>query len=255
MILYFHPSVFRCVLLRWVRLLGFAVMYGTVILKLYRYCRLQPTALESKGWWSSPEWDTTFPVWFLPSLWIIPVSSVECRSGEKNKKKGKPPRLLISFCLCPSPCFSTFFLPFSLPISFPLFSLSPLLFFFPLPTFPLLLSASHFDTHPFLSILSYLLSSPPLVYFLSVSSSCPLISSRYSRPFLFPFLFHPYLLSPLDLSCPPSPLFLSHLLVSSSLFPSLFLSSHLLPTAFLTSSFPFFSPSLLSQFPPLHSWY
>lgn len=38
-ILYFHPSVFRCVLLRWVRLLGFAIMYGTVVLKLYRYCQ------------------------------------------------------------------------------------------------------------------------------------------------------------------------------------------------------------------------
>lgn len=40
-ILYFHPSVFRCVLLRWVRLLGFAIMYGTVVLKLYRYRRSQ----------------------------------------------------------------------------------------------------------------------------------------------------------------------------------------------------------------------
>lgn len=41
MIMYFHPSVFRCILLRWVRLLGFAVMYGTVILKLYRYGKLK----------------------------------------------------------------------------------------------------------------------------------------------------------------------------------------------------------------------
>lgn len=108
MILYFHPSVFRCVLLRWVRLLGFAVMYGTVILKLYRYCRLQPTALESKGWRSSSEWDTTFPVWFLPSLWIIPVSGVECRSGEKNWKKrqtSSPPHLILSLPLSSFPYF------------------------------------------------------------------------------------------------------------------------------------------------------
>uniref|UniRef100_A0A6I8P4Q7 G-protein coupled receptors family 3 profile domain-containing protein n=1 Tax=Ornithorhynchus anatinus TaxID=9258 RepID=A0A6I8P4Q7_ORNAN len=35
-ILYFEPSVFRCVALRWVRLLGFATVYGTVALKLYR---------------------------------------------------------------------------------------------------------------------------------------------------------------------------------------------------------------------------
>ncbi|XP_075348748.1 metabotropic glycine receptor isoform X3 [Mycteria americana] len=36
-ILYFEPSVFRCVLLRWVRLLGFATVYGTVTLKLHRF--------------------------------------------------------------------------------------------------------------------------------------------------------------------------------------------------------------------------
>lgn len=35
-ILYFKPSIFRCIALRWVRLLGFAIVYGTVILKLYR---------------------------------------------------------------------------------------------------------------------------------------------------------------------------------------------------------------------------
>ncbi|XP_077391766.1 metabotropic glycine receptor [Festucalex cinctus] len=40
MILYFHPSVFRCILLRWVRLLGFAIMYGTIILKLYRVLKV-----------------------------------------------------------------------------------------------------------------------------------------------------------------------------------------------------------------------
>ncbi|KAG5841560.1 hypothetical protein ANANG_G00167900 [Anguilla anguilla] len=39
-ILFFAPSVFRCVLLRWVRLLGFAVVYGTVILKLYRVLKV-----------------------------------------------------------------------------------------------------------------------------------------------------------------------------------------------------------------------
>ncbi|XP_051909664.1 probable G-protein coupled receptor 158 [Hippocampus zosterae] len=34
-ILYFQPSVFRCILLRWVRLLGYATVYGTLTLKLY----------------------------------------------------------------------------------------------------------------------------------------------------------------------------------------------------------------------------
>ncbi|XP_026854068.2 probable G-protein coupled receptor 158 [Electrophorus electricus] len=40
MILYFHPSVLRCILLRWLRLLGFATVYGTVILKLYRVLKV-----------------------------------------------------------------------------------------------------------------------------------------------------------------------------------------------------------------------
>uniref|UniRef100_A0A087XNK6 G protein-coupled receptor 158 n=2 Tax=Poecilia formosa TaxID=48698 RepID=A0A087XNK6_POEFO len=39
-IIYFHPSVFRCILLRWVRLLGFATVYGTLTLKLYRVLKV-----------------------------------------------------------------------------------------------------------------------------------------------------------------------------------------------------------------------
>uniref|UniRef100_A0A672PFU7 Probable G-protein coupled receptor 179 n=1 Tax=Sinocyclocheilus grahami TaxID=75366 RepID=A0A672PFU7_SINGR len=39
-ILYFKPSTFRCILLRWVRLLGFAVVYGTVTLKMYRVLKV-----------------------------------------------------------------------------------------------------------------------------------------------------------------------------------------------------------------------
>ncbi|KAM4691565.1 putative G-protein coupled receptor 179 [Rhinophrynus dorsalis] len=39
-ILYFKPSVFRCVALRWVRLLGFCIVYGTIILKLYRVMKI-----------------------------------------------------------------------------------------------------------------------------------------------------------------------------------------------------------------------
>lgn len=35
-ILYFKPSIFRCIVLRWVRMLGFATVYGTIALKLYR---------------------------------------------------------------------------------------------------------------------------------------------------------------------------------------------------------------------------
>ncbi|KAG8514835.1 putative G-protein coupled receptor 179, partial [Galemys pyrenaicus] len=35
-ILYFKPSALCCIALRWVRLLGFAIVYGTIVLKLYR---------------------------------------------------------------------------------------------------------------------------------------------------------------------------------------------------------------------------
>ncbi|XP_064030317.1 probable G-protein coupled receptor 179 [Pogoniulus pusillus] len=39
-ILYFKPSIFRCIVLRWVRLLGFATVYGTITLKLYRVLKV-----------------------------------------------------------------------------------------------------------------------------------------------------------------------------------------------------------------------
>ncbi|KAI7795243.1 probable G-protein coupled receptor 158 [Triplophysa rosa] len=39
-ILCFKPSTFRCILLRWVRLLGFAIVYGTVMLKMYRVLKV-----------------------------------------------------------------------------------------------------------------------------------------------------------------------------------------------------------------------
>ena len=35
--MYFKPSTFRCILLRWVRMLGFSIVYGTVTLKMYRW--------------------------------------------------------------------------------------------------------------------------------------------------------------------------------------------------------------------------
>ncbi|KAK4808767.1 hypothetical protein QYF61_027252 [Mycteria americana] len=39
-ILYFKPSIFRCIVLRWVRTLGFAIVYGTITLKLYRVLKV-----------------------------------------------------------------------------------------------------------------------------------------------------------------------------------------------------------------------
>ena len=234
MILYFHPSVFRCVLLRWVRLLGFAIMYGTIILKLYRYCRLRRTALESKGWWSSSEWDTTFPVWFIPSPWIIPVSNVECRSEEKKFKKrqtSSPPHLISSLLvplLSSSP--SLFLSPF-------LYS-RLLLFSFPLGRFlfscqPPASVLSSFPLHPLLSpSFSPSVFSFCLLFLTSLSASILVSSLLLIFPVCVLLFF-------------PSPFLPSHLLVSSPLFPSPFLSSQLPPTAFLTSS----SPSLLSQVP------
>ncbi|XP_034043577.1 probable G-protein coupled receptor 179 [Thalassophryne amazonica] len=39
-IMYFKPSTFRCILLRWVRMLGFFIVYGTITLKMYRVLKV-----------------------------------------------------------------------------------------------------------------------------------------------------------------------------------------------------------------------
>ncbi|KAM9296722.1 putative G-protein coupled receptor 179 [Gastrophryne carolinensis] len=39
-IVYFKPSVFRCIALRWVRIIGFCVVYGTIVLKMYRVLKV-----------------------------------------------------------------------------------------------------------------------------------------------------------------------------------------------------------------------
>ncbi|KAJ3614569.1 hypothetical protein NHX12_018141 [Muraenolepis orangiensis] len=39
-ILSFQPSTFRCILLRWVRMTGFSIVYGTITLKMYRVLRV-----------------------------------------------------------------------------------------------------------------------------------------------------------------------------------------------------------------------
>ncbi|XP_068118502.1 probable G-protein coupled receptor 179 [Hyperolius riggenbachi] len=39
-IVYFKPGVFRCIALRWVRILGFCIVYGTLVLKLYRVMKV-----------------------------------------------------------------------------------------------------------------------------------------------------------------------------------------------------------------------
>uniref|UniRef100_A0A4X2KIF7 G-protein coupled receptors family 3 profile domain-containing protein n=1 Tax=Vombatus ursinus TaxID=29139 RepID=A0A4X2KIF7_VOMUR len=48
-ILYFKPSIFRCIVLRWVRLLGFVIVYGTITLKLYRVLQLFLSRTAQRG--------------------------------------------------------------------------------------------------------------------------------------------------------------------------------------------------------------
>ncbi|CAL8370582.1 unnamed protein product [Boreogadus saida] len=40
LVLFLQPSVLGCILLRWLRLLGFSVTYGTIILKIYRVLKV-----------------------------------------------------------------------------------------------------------------------------------------------------------------------------------------------------------------------
>ncbi|NWR94389.1 GP158 protein, partial [Furnarius figulus] len=51
-ILYFKPSIFRCIVLRWVRMLGFATVYGTITLKLYR-----TPVVGGFGCSGTPQWE------------------------------------------------------------------------------------------------------------------------------------------------------------------------------------------------------
>ncbi|CAF97640.1 unnamed protein product, partial [Tetraodon nigroviridis] len=95
-ILYFHPSVFRCVLLRWVRLLGFAIMYGTIVLKLYRVLKvfLSRTAQRSP-YMTSWRVLRLLLVILLVVLWfLVAWTSAVCQNPE-------PSRALIAAGLTP----------------------------------------------------------------------------------------------------------------------------------------------------------
>ncbi|NXF25273.1 GP158 protein, partial [Rhodinocichla rosea] len=83
-ILYFKPSVFRCIVLRWVRMLGFAIVYGTITLKLYRF-----------GWSGPPEWGglgTPKIGWAGVSLgWIgVPVGQLGSHWDGQGSHTPKP---------------------------------------------------------------------------------------------------------------------------------------------------------------------
>ncbi|NXB40954.1 GP179 protein, partial [Eulacestoma nigropectus] len=56
-ILYFKPSIFRCIVLRWVRMLGFAIVYGTITLKLYSEGCSGSLQWGGVGWAGLGIWD------------------------------------------------------------------------------------------------------------------------------------------------------------------------------------------------------
>ncbi|NWS07083.1 GP158 protein, partial [Motacilla alba] len=73
-ILYFKPSIFRCIVLRWVRMLGFAIVYGTITLKLYRAGGSGPPEWGGLGTptmgWVGSHWDGLGSYWDgLGSYW------------------------------------------------------------------------------------------------------------------------------------------------------------------------------------------
>ncbi|NXJ57983.1 GP158 protein, partial [Spizaetus tyrannus] len=65
-ILYFKPSIFRCIVLRWVRMLGFAIVYGTITLKLYS--RGERAGLDAPQGREVPVGSSTHPAAQHPSL-------------------------------------------------------------------------------------------------------------------------------------------------------------------------------------------
>ncbi|XP_069504258.1 metabotropic glycine receptor [Ambystoma mexicanum] len=85
-ILYFEPSTFRCILLRWVRLLGYATVYGTVTLKLYRVLKVFLSRTAQR----IPYMTSCRVIWMLAVillivLWfLIAWTSAVCQNMERN---------------------------------------------------------------------------------------------------------------------------------------------------------------------------
>ncbi|KAG8443280.1 hypothetical protein GDO86_011905 [Hymenochirus boettgeri] len=85
-ILYFEPSTFRCILLRWVRLLGYATVYGMVTLKLYRVLKvfLSRTA-QRIPYMTSCRVMRMLSVILLLVLWFLAAwTSAVCQNMERN---------------------------------------------------------------------------------------------------------------------------------------------------------------------------
>ncbi|NWY57521.1 GP158 protein, partial [Chionis minor] len=77
-ILYFKPSIFRCIVLRWVRVLGFAIVYGTITLKLYR-----AAGADALGWMRPKAGRSRWGAAPTPQL-----STHGCRLGEHADPDG-----------------------------------------------------------------------------------------------------------------------------------------------------------------------
>lgn len=76
-ILYFKPSTFRCIALRWVRVLGFAIVYGTITLKLYRVLRaFLARAAQRVPYTASGRVLRALGLLLLPPLWFLAAWTV-----------------------------------------------------------------------------------------------------------------------------------------------------------------------------------
>ncbi|XP_054988211.1 probable G-protein coupled receptor 179 [Sorex araneus] len=69
-ILYFRPSVFRCIALRWVRLLGFVTVYGSITLRLHRVLQLFLSPAAQRG----PALSRGRLVWRLALLLLVALT-------------------------------------------------------------------------------------------------------------------------------------------------------------------------------------
>nr|XP_020657131.1 probable G-protein coupled receptor 158 [Pogona vitticeps] len=85
-ILYFEPSVYRCILLRWVRLLGFTTLYGTVTLKLHRVLKVfLSRTVQRIPYMTGGRVMKMLAVIFLVVIWfLIGWTSAVCQNLERN---------------------------------------------------------------------------------------------------------------------------------------------------------------------------
>ncbi|NXV95501.1 GP158 protein, partial [Calonectris borealis] len=101
-ILYFKPSTFRCIVLRWVRMLGFAIVYGTITLKLYRANHLVQGRVPVAFGQAVPE-DALHRTWLrprhVPTAATVNVLGWMCpRAGRSQQAAAPTPQLSTHRC-------------------------------------------------------------------------------------------------------------------------------------------------------------